>query len=149
MLLVYIGLCFFECGCAEEIQPESIEEEKMMRTTIAKGCLYCGLRLPDTANFCPECGRPIEVAIRFDSEVEMMRTTIVKGCLYCGLQLSECVDFCPQCGRPIDKGCVTCATQESEADSRHMEIEGKDDLVRQQAPRPGKGLSPSALLLVA
>ena len=23
-------------------------------------CLYCGLRLPDTAEFCPECGRPIE-----------------------------------------------------------------------------------------
>ena len=31
-----------------------------MRTTIAKGCLYCGLRLPDSADFCPECGRPIE-----------------------------------------------------------------------------------------
>ncbi len=27
---------------------------------MAKGCLYCGLRLPDTADFCPECGRPIE-----------------------------------------------------------------------------------------
>ena len=23
-------------------------------------CLYCGLQLPDTAEFCPECGRPIE-----------------------------------------------------------------------------------------
>jgi hypothetical protein len=32
----------------------------MMRTTIAKGCLYCGLRLPDDVDFCPECGRPIE-----------------------------------------------------------------------------------------
>jgi hypothetical protein len=32
----------------------------MMRTTIVKGCLYCGLRLPNTAHFCPECGRPIE-----------------------------------------------------------------------------------------
>ena len=31
-----------------------------MRTTIAKGCLYCGLRLPEHANFCPECGRPLE-----------------------------------------------------------------------------------------
>ena len=49
-----------ERGCAEEIQPESIEQEKKMRTPIAKGCLYCGLRLPDTADFCPECGRPIE-----------------------------------------------------------------------------------------
>ena len=27
---------------------------------MAKACLYCGLRLPDTAEFCPECGRPIE-----------------------------------------------------------------------------------------
>jgi len=27
---------------------------------MAKGCLYCGLQLPDTAEFCPQCGRPIE-----------------------------------------------------------------------------------------
>ncbi len=27
---------------------------------MAIGCLYCGLQLPDTAEFCPECGRPIE-----------------------------------------------------------------------------------------
>ena len=60
MFLVYIGLCFIECGCAEEIQPESIEEDKKMRTTIVKGCLYCGLRLPEDADFCPECGRPLE-----------------------------------------------------------------------------------------
>src|SRR5438876_12365807 len=32
----------------------------LRRTTIAKGCLYCGLQLPDTADFCPECGRIIE-----------------------------------------------------------------------------------------
>ena len=25
-----------------------------------KNCLYCGLQLPDTTDFCPECGRPIE-----------------------------------------------------------------------------------------
>ena len=31
-----------------------------MSTTIAMGCLHCGLRFPDTADFCPECGRPIE-----------------------------------------------------------------------------------------
>lgn len=31
-----------------------------MRTTIAKGCLYCGLQLPDSVDFCPECGRPVE-----------------------------------------------------------------------------------------
>ena len=27
---------------------------------MAIGCLYCGLQLPDTAEFCPECGRPRE-----------------------------------------------------------------------------------------
>jgi predicted RNA-binding Zn-ribbon protein involved in translation (DUF1610 family) len=27
---------------------------------MATTCLYCGLQLPDTAKFCPECGRPIE-----------------------------------------------------------------------------------------
>ena len=27
---------------------------------MAIGCLYCGLQLPDTAEFCPECGRLIE-----------------------------------------------------------------------------------------
>ncbi len=27
---------------------------------MAKGCLYCGLQLPETADFCPQCGRPIE-----------------------------------------------------------------------------------------
>jgi len=102
-----------------------------MSTTIAMGCLHCGLRFPDTADFCPECGRPLEVAIRVDSEVKMMSTTIAKECLYCGLQLPDSVDFCPECGRPIEKGCVTCATQKSGADCFHTEIEGKDDLVRQ------------------
>ena len=120
-----------ERGCAEEIQPESIEQEKKMRTTIAKGCLYCGLRLPDSADFCPECGRPIEVAIRVDSDVKMMRTTMAKGCLYCGLQLPDTADFCPECGRPIERGRITHATQESDAACLHTEIEGKDDLVRQ------------------
>ena len=33
---------------------------QMRRTTMAKGCLYCGLQLPDSADFCPQCGRPIE-----------------------------------------------------------------------------------------
>jgi hypothetical protein len=27
---------------------------------MAKGCLYCSLQLPETAEFCPRCGRPIE-----------------------------------------------------------------------------------------
>ena len=27
---------------------------------MSTACLYCGLQLPDTAEFCPECGRAIE-----------------------------------------------------------------------------------------
>lgn len=27
---------------------------------MTKGCLYCGIQLPDTTNFCPKCGRPTE-----------------------------------------------------------------------------------------
>jgi rRNA maturation endonuclease Nob1 len=128
MFLVYIGLCFIECGCAEEIQPESIEEDKKRRTTIVKGCLYCGLRLPEDADFCPECGRPLEVAIRVDSEVNMMRTISAKGCLYCGLRLPEDADFCPECGRPLERVRIPHVTQESDADCPDAEIEGKDDL---------------------
>jgi len=37
-----------------------LKRGKIRRTTMAIGCLYCGLQLPDTADFCPECGRPIE-----------------------------------------------------------------------------------------
>jgi len=67
-----------------------------------------------------------------------MRTTIAKGCLYCGLRLPDTADFCPECGRPIEKGCVTRANQESDADCLHTELEGKDDLVRQhEAPSDG------------
>jgi len=112
-LICYVSgvdwVLFFECGCAEEIRPESIEEDKKMKTAITKGCLYCGLRLPEHADFCPECGRQVEVVTRFDSEVKKTRTTIVKGCLYCGLQLPDGVDFCPECGRPIERGHVTYA----------------------------------------
>ena len=35
-----------------------------MSTTIAMGCLHCGLRFPDTADFCPQCGRLIERGFR-------------------------------------------------------------------------------------
>ena len=129
MFVVYIGLCFVECGCAEEIQPESIEKDKKMKTTIAKGCLYCGLRLPEQADFCPECGRPVEVVIRVDSEAKVMRTTIARGCLYCGIQLSDGVGFCPECGRPIERGRTHHAAKESASDCPDAEIVGKDDLV--------------------
>jgi len=35
-------------------------EVKIRRTHMAKGCLHCGLQLPETAEFCSQCGRPIE-----------------------------------------------------------------------------------------
>ena len=125
--------------CAEVIQPEPIEEDKKMRTTIAKGCLYCGLRLPEYADFCPECGRPVEVEIRVESEFKEMRTTIIKGCLYCGLRLPDSASFCPECGRPIEKGCIPHVTQKSDSDCPDTEIESKDDLVGQSEASSGGG----------
>ena len=109
-----------------------------MKTTIAKGCLHCGHRLPEHADFCPECGRPVEVIIRSDREVKMTRTTFTYGCLHCGLRLPESVDFCPECGRPIERGLIPHATKESNAKYPEKEIEGKNDLVRQEeAPSDG------------
>jgi len=102
------------------------------RTAMAKGCLYCGLQLPDTTRFCPQCGRPIEDAIRVDSGVKMRRTTMAKGCLYCGLQLPGTADFCPQCGRPIERGFGIRPIRESEFACLRKEMKGKDDLLRQQ-----------------
>jgi RNA polymerase subunit RPABC4/transcription elongation factor Spt4 len=99
-----------------------------MRTTIVKGCLYCGLRLPEHADFCPECGRPVEVAIRVDSEFKKMRTTVVQGCLYCGLRLPEHADFCPECGRPVEKGCIPHVIQESDSDCPDAGTEGENEL---------------------
>ncbi len=98
-----------------------------------KNCLYCGLQLPDTTDFCPECGRPIEEAIRVESEVKMRRTTkVATGCLYCGLQLPDAPDFCPECGRPIERGLEIRPNQESELDCPHEELKERDTLIRQQ-----------------
>jgi len=102
-----------------------------MKMTIAKGCLYCGLRLPEQADFCPECGRPVEVVIRFESDVQKMKTTIARGCPHCGLQFPDSVDFCPECGRPVERGRIHDTTQESDSDCPDAEIKGKDELVRQ------------------
>jgi predicted amidophosphoribosyltransferase len=88
---------------------------------MAKGCLYCGLQLPESADFCPQCGRPIEDAIRVERAVQIRRTTMAKGCLYCGLQLPEAADFCPQCGRPIARGFGIRPIQESEFERLHAE----------------------------
>ena len=98
-----LGYVFLECGCAEEIQPESIEQEKQMRTPIAKGCLYCGLRLPNGVDFCPECGRPLEEDVNRADHERMRRTTHVKECLYCGLRFPNSVDFCSECGRHLQE----------------------------------------------
>ncbi len=81
-----------------------------MRTTIVKGCLHCGMQLPDSADFCPECGRSVEVVILSDSKVKQTGTTSTTGCLHCGLGLPDSVDFCPECGRPIERGLIPQAT---------------------------------------
>jgi predicted amidophosphoribosyltransferase len=99
---------------------------------MAKGCLYCGPQLPDTAEFCPQCGRPQEDAIRVENSGKIRRTPMAKGCLYCGLQLPDTAEFCPQCGRPIERGLEIRPIQESECDHLRKEMMGKDDLLRQQ-----------------
>src|SRR5260370_1847540 len=96
------------------------------RTHMAKGCLYCGLQLPETTDFCPQCGRPIEDAVRVESGVKMRRTHMAKGCLYCGLQLPDTADFCPQCGRPIERDSGIGRIPESEFDDLSKEMKGKD-----------------------
>ncbi len=100
-----------------------------METSIVKGCLYCGLRLPDTAHFCPECGRPVEVVIRFDNDITVKRTAIKKGCLYCGLQLADDAGFCPECGRPVERDHATNSTQDAEVYCPDTE---KHDLAQHQ-----------------
>src|SRR5712692_3094229 len=109
---------------------------KIRRTNMSIGCLYCGLQLPDSANFCPECGRPIErgfkirpiqeseAAIRVESGGKIRRTNMSIGCLYCGLQLPDSANFCPECGRPIERGFKIRPIQESEAAIR-VESGGK------------------------
>lgn len=97
-----------------------------------KICLYCGLQLPDTTKFCPECGRTIEDDIRVERGVTIRRTPITKGCLHCGLQLPDSASFCPECGRPIEKGQEIRPVQKSEFDCPREEIEKKDDPMRQQ-----------------
>jgi RNA polymerase subunit RPABC4/transcription elongation factor Spt4 len=97
-----------------------------------KICLYCGLHLPDTTHFCPQCGRPIEDAIRIESGVKIRRTMIAKGCLYCGLHLPDAANFCPQCGRPIERGFEIRPIRESQLDRLRKEIKGKGNLIRQK-----------------
>ena len=89
------------------------------------GCLYCGLQLPDTADFCPECGRPIEDAIRVERGRKIRRTNMAIGCLYCGLQLPDTADFCPECGRSIERGFEIRPILESEFDGLGKEMKGK------------------------
>ena len=44
---------------------------------MATECLYCGLQLPDTTAFCPNCGRPIERGFEIrpiqESELDRLR----------------------------------------------------------------------------
>ncbi len=44
----------------QAVRPLERGSAEERRTHMAKGCLYCGLQLPETAEFCPQCGRSIE-----------------------------------------------------------------------------------------
>jgi predicted amidophosphoribosyltransferase len=83
---------------------------------MAKTCLYCGVPLPESAEFCPECGRRLEAAIRIELTGWLRSITRIKGCLYCGVPLPESAEFCPECGRPIERRCTTRQIPESEVD---------------------------------
>ena len=47
---------------------------------MAKECLYCGLRFPETTTFCPDCGRPTTSGFKIrpmqELEVERLRREI-------------------------------------------------------------------------
>jgi predicted amidophosphoribosyltransferase len=104
-----------------------------------KNCLHCGLHLPDTTTFCPECGRPIEDVTRVESGVKIRSTTITKGCLYCDFHLPDTAHFCPECGRPIERGFEIRPIQESKL-TVHKKLKGKDNLpLRQQWPVSARG----------
>ena len=100
---------------------------------MTKGCLYCGLQLPATAEFCPRCGRLLEEALRVESAGKMRSINVATGCLYCGLQLPATAEFCPQCGRSIESGFAICPKQKSELDWLRKQMKGKDELLRQEA----------------
>jgi predicted amidophosphoribosyltransferase len=83
----------------------------MATATMAPGCLYCGLQLPDTTAFCPDCGRPIE-----------------RGFEIRPIQESELDCLLAEIKRKDD----LIRLQESELDSLRKEMKRKDDLLRQQ-----------------
>src|SRR2546425_10847409 len=129
MLLMYsTGFCiYWDVALLKRANPLADKKyPRRRRTAMAKkNCLYCGLHLSDTTNFCPECGRPIEDATRVESGVKIRSTTITKGCLYCGLHLPDTAHFCPECGRPIERGFEICPMQESKIDCPHKKLKGQ------------------------
>jgi predicted RNA-binding Zn-ribbon protein involved in translation (DUF1610 family) len=83
----------------------------MATATIATKCLYCGLQIPDTTAFCPDCGRPIERGFEIrpiqESELDYLRGELKRKDNLLRLQ-------------------------ESELDYLRKELKRKDDLLRQQ-----------------
>jgi hypothetical protein len=49
---------------------------------MAKECLYCGLRFPETTTFCPDCGRPTASGFKIrptqEFEVDSLRREIME-----------------------------------------------------------------------
>ena len=83
----------------------------MATATIATKCLYCGLQLPDTTAFCPNCGRPIE-----------------RGFEIRPIQKSE-LDYLR---KELKRKDNLLRLQESELDNLRKELKRKDELLRQQ-----------------
>ncbi len=56
----------------------------------AKGCIFCGGKLPEAANYCPKCGK------RQHPEIKAI-------CQACGSTVNEEMDFCTRCGTKIPR----------------------------------------------
>lgn len=65
-------------------QPQQAAPAAPAAAVAQKSCIACGVGIPQTAKFCPECGAKQAVAEKF--------------CTGCGEKLEANVKFCPNCG---------------------------------------------------
>ena len=111
---------------------------------VPKRCLHCGLQLPGSTVFCPECSKPIEDTVRVevpravDTEhskhaqnhnASPRTTTSGHACLHCHLQLPESAAFCPECGRPVERCYKIRPMQNYESDDLLTETTETSDYV--------------------
>ena len=114
---------------------------------MAKGCLYCGLQLPDTTRFCPQCGRPIERGFVIrpiqESEFDCLRKEMKgkddllrqQGFYYdCSGPCAHLEEYarpgnCPKCGARLVKRGRNTATSVEKIESIAEENIGEYSLV--------------------